>query len=693
VTVKTESATSSVLLADRFEEARPPGAVIGKTRAGGLTRKGSDREGVIGIDNGALRLGFFKRPGWGREGLAYGPFERREGLTFLAFLLNGHNGSQTYPIEGLSHFLRSLARKAFCVLPEYLLPRFAHRKLYPSVPHYASWPPLIENLAVGFFPIPSPRNPGRGSNTFLVRSAGIENADITLTAEGKKPPVIQGVGNLPLCYAVSLRKRGAVYYLGSSPGTTRLPQLPILRPVGIDTRTGSRTVYAGVQQSVLGEIGFSCDTRIYGTYVIEKSSGGPQGTACAADSFRHQGPLDGREAECGGPWQVLEGGFLCEGEGASPLKPRNLAVVSGSGPTGLLHFAVMFKERSSSAGLVFRFVDSLNYLLLRVSPERADLLLCEDGRFAALASRAVRLRCGRSVSVFVLDDSVCVQAFVKGEALFEKPVEASSLPEGNGAGFSATGPCRSVRIASFEAHPREVALESFAPVPDLIEKAIVWQKKEGPPVLREEFGGQPCDLRGKRPEVGCGLWERTEGSGTIRLTGTGRARVLASRAKPNPGRTLYTLPWSGGNELQIKLHMIPPGTGPGCGEKGRGGVVFWQDTENYLIVSLYLDDWHTGKSLSSFYRFGGKEDLYRAVWTNVGDRIHWGRPVTLSVAFDGARFVASLNGEPVLARAISDVVPAVRRLQVNRVGIAVNREFGDDTGSVFLAFEGRSAAS
>ena len=53
-----------------------------------------DREGVIGIDNGALRIKPLIHPGWGRAGIAYGPFERRNGRTLAVFMVNCHNTSQ-----------------------------------------------------------------------------------------------------------------------------------------------------------------------------------------------------------------------------------------------------------------------------------------------------------------------------------------------------------------------------------------------------------------------------------------------------------------------------------------------------------------------------------------------------------------------------------------------------------------------
>src|SRR5687768_4131946 len=79
---------------DDFADNRRPGSVIG-TVVGGVTRGGVDREKAIGIDNGALRIQTLIKPGWGRAGLAYGPYARKNGLAFGVSMLNGHNTSQS----------------------------------------------------------------------------------------------------------------------------------------------------------------------------------------------------------------------------------------------------------------------------------------------------------------------------------------------------------------------------------------------------------------------------------------------------------------------------------------------------------------------------------------------------------------------------------------------------------------------
>jgi len=71
----------------------------------------------------------------------------------------------------------------------------------------------------------------------------------------------------------------------------------------------------------------------------------------------------------------------------------------------------------------------------------------------------------------------------------------------------------------------------------------------------------------------------------------------------------------------------------------------------------------------------------------VGDDIRWGQPYTLRVIFDGMHYVVYLNGKMVLYRALTDIYPEATRLKVQQVGLAVNWEHGNDTGSLFRHFK------
>ncbi|QYO62533.1 hypothetical protein [Leptolyngbya sp. 7M] len=164
------------------------------------------------------------------------------------------------------------------------------------------------------------------------------------------------------------------------------------------------------------------------------------------------------------------------------------------------------------------------------------------------------------------------------------------------------------------------------------------------------------------------------------------AKVQASVQSPNPDRTAYTVVWPRPDLADVQVEITPPGTKRGQGEEGRAGLIFWQDEKNYIILNNWLNDDYEGASISSFFVIRGFEDLYDAVWTNIGSRIHWGVPCIFRVVFDGIHYTAFVNDEPVLYRALTDVYPNTSRLAIHRVGIVANWEWGDDTGSCFRQF-------
>ena len=82
-------------MVDSFADPRRPGRVVGTSNPAGVLRRGRDVERQIAIDNGALRLQPLVKPGWGRQGVVYGPYRRVAGLTFAVSITNGHNTSQS----------------------------------------------------------------------------------------------------------------------------------------------------------------------------------------------------------------------------------------------------------------------------------------------------------------------------------------------------------------------------------------------------------------------------------------------------------------------------------------------------------------------------------------------------------------------------------------------------------------------
>lgn len=252
---------------------------------------------------------------------------------------------------------------------------------------------------------------------------------------------------------------------------------------------------------------------------------------------------------------------------------------------------------------------------------------------------------------------------------------------------------------------REVRVARLADVPsrdDLVAHGI--GGSDAPSALRDQrdssvvhadrFDGVG-DLDGRR--VGQATWSHVIGRRRIVIR-DGSAQVgdlvpapagrLARLRRPSGQRTAYVLPWPGGAG-SIESEIVPPGTGPGQAQRGRGGLILYEDDDNHLIFNDWLDDEYGGASVSVFRRADGVEDVYSAVWVNVGSRVRWGRAHRLRLAFDDAGFTASLDDDAVLTREFTDLTPVRRHLDVRAVGICSNWEFGDDTGSAFRGFTAR----
>jgi len=154
---------------------------------------------------------------------------------------------------------------------------------------------------------------------------------------------------------------------------------------------------------------------------------------------------------------------------------------------------------------------------------------------------------------------------------------------------------------------------------------------------------------------------------------------------------VYTIPWDDPGFADLEVTITPPGTAQGQREQGRAGLILWQDEDNYIIVNIWVADSYDGSSISSFFHLEGFEDLYDAIWTNVGRRVRWGSPSRLRVVCDGSQYCVLVDGEPVLYRAVKDVYPNYPvPFRIHRVGLVANWEWGNDTGSVFREFIGRS---
>ncbi|TIM91916.1 MAG: DNA-binding protein, partial [Mesorhizobium sp.] len=101
----------------------------------------------------------------------------------------------------------------------------------------------------------------------------------------------------------------------------------------------------------------------------------------------------------------------------------------------------------------------------------------------------------------------------------------------------------------------------------------------------DDFVGVSGGLAGRAPPKGKHSWERTLGVGFVDVDGIGAARVRGTRESPDPGRSLYTLPWDQSEFADLEVTITPPGSARGQRHYCRAGLVFWQDDANYLTFT------------------------------------------------------------------------------------------------------------
>lgn len=685
------------VFADRFIEDQPAGKVIGSLTPDGVLRRGIDKEGVIGIDNGALRIQPLIRAGWGRAGLVYHPFERQNGLAFAVFMLNGHNTAQA---ENLPDTFFNRVKRWFIGSETYnastRLSQWMRSKRKSRMIRQLRWwfrihrngravPQLDENLAVGWFPAEVSADPVNCGNTFVMHATGPENGELWARVGSIAARTVRGVQNLQIYYVVILRAQGAAYYIASVPNASGLQAYPLLRPVAVDPFTTGTPVYPGIYQSVLGQIGFRLDTRVYGTSVQKIDEASEWfGTAHAGDRLEGEGSLEWSDAEVGGLWRECEGKFKRCLTGVVPLCNQNVGIVDPGRPSGLIHVLWRIANSAGSVGLVWRYKDRQNYWRLLVDKMSCELSVKVEGSWMLVDSSST---CGikedQEYSLQVLDDGETMSFYVNGKLLFDTWVRDLRLHDGTGVGICAIAGSSELTAHSFEAHARTIEL------PTALRMGQPWTRTGDRIMIIDDFDGPAGDLAGRVTPVGTKMWSRDIGEGIFEITGSAAAKIRGSVQSPNPGRTTYAVAWDFPDFADLEVEITPPGHGRGQKEHGLCGFVFWQDADNYVTINIWVADSYGGASISCFFHLDGFEDLYDAIWSNVGKRIYWGVPLELRMAFDGMRYTVYINGEPVLFRSLTDVYSDCTRLEINRVGLLANWEWGNDTGSTFRNFKGR----
>ena len=225
---------------DAFADFCPSGKTISTNSSSGVVRKGVDREKAIAIDRQALRFKPLIQPGWGRQGIAYGKYQRQSGLAMAVLLLNGHNTSQAETMEWLyKRIPRWILGSETESVPKRILAWLGSKQKRGTIRRLLGWIRIAaevtkffplnkinDNLAVGWYPDAVPENPTETGNGFVVRATGAENGELLARVGTNLLSVFRGLQNVPVCYVIILREQGAAYYAASLPQVYGLPTYP-----------------------------------------------------------------------------------------------------------------------------------------------------------------------------------------------------------------------------------------------------------------------------------------------------------------------------------------------------------------------------------------------------------------------------------------------------------------------------------
>jgi hypothetical protein len=686
----------ALLVKDRFEDACARGEVKAGDREFG-NRIVVDVERVMSIDDGALRIQPLLKPGWGKACLSYGPFKAQAGLAFGVFMLNGHNTSQ---MEVMSDTLRVRLKRwamgsgdepARHRLLRWLLSgrvkRVARQMLWWR--YLSKWSEkdesMDENLAIGFFSKLAAR-PSSESTCFVMHATGPENGELWIRSENGFSAAVRGVQNLQIHFIVILRCDDAIYYTSSVQGAHGTGFYPNLRPMFIGPKFVTGDVYASIHQSILGQIGFRADTRVYDATVAQFETYNKwYGGAHAADWLAGVDSMDERHADVGGVWKIIMDNlehFDKVLPGDNVVYP---AVLDPGRPSGLIKAKILVEPgNSESIALIWRCRDIKNYWAVMIFDDFLELGFLGEGTWNTIAKDNLGSPVGTGWTILIQDSGRDLSVFVNGALKFGRRFSNDRLAEETKVGIGHWNPTLLPAIfGQFEAHPRQIEM-----LPGMGQNAP-WFRLGSNVEIKDDFGELTGDLNGRITPVGKRTWTRTFGRGVIELTGNYSARIQGTRERPCPGRTFYSLAWHHRDFADLTVTITPPGKERGQRENGISGFVLLQDENNFLLVNTWLKDSYDGASISSFFKINGFEDLYDAIWTNVGSRIRWGCPARLRLISDGMNYIVLIDEEPVLYRALSDVYTGCHPLKIRQVGLQSNWEWGFDTGSVFEAFEAR----
>jgi hypothetical protein len=169
----------------------------------------------------------------------------------------------------------------------------------------------------------------------------------------------------------------------------------------------------------------------------------------------------------------------------------------------------------------------------------------------------------------------------------------------------------------------------------------------------------------------------------MKLNGSGK--VYRDTAVGQSVSLIYGVPWANTSFADLSIVGTPPGSAYGVGDNARIGMVFWQDTNNWIGPRLYVaDDQENAAEIEIQYQYnGGSVTVLRRV--NFGTEINHGVSSTLSMVFDGNAFVCYLGTEPVFTWKLSWQHPGHTPWSINYVGITSDSGDAGSTWDNFIA--------
>lgn len=615
----------------------------------------NDPERTISLRGGALRMAPIAEPGWDRSVALIDVGCLEPGQVVWTDVRPAHLSSETLPLETRRDRLQvwllgsrtdSPARRLAL-----LLSPCRHRE--GPIRRWRRWlkrneamhrrAPASVNQIVGLFADTTGTTPADALAGLAVRPLGPRNGGFSIATPGGEPTrhVIDGCTNTSYRMAFIVRPDSILIAVGGEPGTALAPA-PALSPLGIVHRSVADTpLWLGVSNLIVGQHGFSSDTIIEGLGVDRLGASAPGCGVPQATANEHR-THQRLEAEAIGGVALIDVRLELEQEGSLELRWGSDSIVS------------------------------LTRSLAR--------LQC-DGE---TISRPLAAHGPVHLSVNVLGGRTRVH--VDDQLLLDLPSSGTHQSTSSGTHQSNSAALTEVvqinlmsgRVDRFEVLPFAVGPvggPSTSPLLDQGNDVVADQRFDGAALV---------DLAEDEDHD----WQRVLGNTPI-----GREYGVASIVEPLTERTVYLQPNRWSDSVDIETEIEPPPRVEGVLQRCRAGLAAGSGPDNLLMVNAWIDDSYGGGSVSTFLRLDGGEEIFDAVWVNVGAALDWTTPFVLRLQTDGDFYRVMLDGHTVVSRSISDQTRLVPRIEMTHVGIVANWEWGLDTGSLFRRFTVRGPST